>query len=49
MVEVDRVGLKYVDAVGCGRIYFLVDLAGIKRCVTVVADGEGNDVGSWWL
>ncbi len=49
MVEVDRVDLKYVGAVGCGGIDVLVDLADIKRCVVVVADGERNDVGGWWL
>ena len=49
MVEVDRVGLKYVGAVGCGGIDVLVDLAGIEWCVMVVANGEGNDVGSLWL
>jgi hypothetical protein len=49
VVEVDRVGLKDVDAVGCSGVDVLVDLAGIKRYVVVVADGERNDVGSWWL
>ena len=49
MVEVDRVSLKDVDAVGCSWVDVLVDLTGIERCVVVVADGEGNDVGSWWL
>ena len=49
VVEVDGVGLKYVGAVGCGRIYVLVDLAGIERCIVVVADGKGHDVGSWQL
>jgi hypothetical protein len=49
VVEADKVGLKYVGAVSCGRIDVLVDPAGIERCVVVVADGEGIDVGSWWL
>jgi hypothetical protein len=49
VVEVDRVGLKYVGAVGCGGIDVLADLAVIKRCVVVVADGERDDVGGWWL
>ncbi len=49
MVEVDGVGLEYVGVVGCGGVYVLVDLAGIGRCVVVVADGKENDVGSWRL
>ena len=49
MVEVDGVGLNDVGAVCCSGVDVLVDLAGIQRCVVVVADGKGNDVGSWWL
>ena len=49
MVEVDRVGLKDVDAVGCSWVDVLVDLAGIERCVVVVADGDGDGVGGRWL
>ena len=46
MVAVDGVSLKDVGVVCCSGVDILVDLAGIKRCVVVVADGEGNDVGS---
>ena len=49
MVEVDRVGLKDVDAVGCSWVDVLVDLVGIERCVVVVADGDGDGVGGRWL
>ncbi len=49
MVEVDGVGLEYVGVVGCGGVYVFVDLAGIERCVVVVANGEGNDVVGWGL
>ena len=49
MVEVDGFGFKYVGVVGCGGVYVLVDLAGIERCVVVVTNGEGNDVGGWRL
>ena len=31
MIEVDRVGLQDVDAIGCSGVDILVDLAGIKR------------------
>jgi hypothetical protein len=46
VVEVDRVDIKDVGAICCSGLDVLVDLAGIKRCVVVVAGGEGNDVGS---
>ena len=49
VVEVDGIGLKDVDAVSCNWVDVLVDLAGIERCVVEDADGEGNDLGSWWL
>jgi hypothetical protein len=49
MVEVDGVGLQNVAAIGCSGVDVFVDLAGVKRCVVVVADGEGNDIGSRWL
>ena len=49
VVEIDGVGFEYVGVVGCGRVYVLVDLAGIERCVVVVTDSEGNDVGGWRL
>ncbi len=49
VVEVDRVGLKDVDAVGSSGIDVIVDFAGIERCVVVIADGKGDGVGCWWL
>ena len=49
MVEVDAVDLKDVGAVCWSGVDVLVDLAGIKRCVVVFADGEGDDVRCWWL
>ena len=49
MVEVDGVGLQTVVANACRGVDVFVNLAGVKRCVVEVADGEGNDVGSRWL
>ena len=49
MIEVDRVGLEIVVAIGCRGVDVFVDLAGVKRCVVVIADGEGNYVGSRML
>ena len=49
MVEVNGISLEDVGAVGCCRIDVLVDFAGVEWCVVVVAYGEGNGVGSWWL
>ena len=49
MVDVDGVGLKYVGVVICGGVYVLVDPGSIERCVVLVANGEGNDVGGWRL
>ena len=46
MVEVDGFGLENVAAIGCRGVDICVDLAGVKRCVVVIADGEGDDVGS---
>ena len=46
MVEVDGVGLEDVAAVGCRGVDVSVDFAGVERCVVVIADGEGDDVGS---
>ncbi len=44
VVEVDRVRLQDVGAVGRGRVDFFVDLSGVERCVVVVADGDGYGV-----
>ena len=49
MVEVNGVGLKNVGAAGRSRVDVLVDLPGVEWCVVVVADGEGDCVGGWWL
>ena len=49
MVKVDRVCFEDIDAVGCGGVYVLVDLAGIEWRVMVVADGNGDGVGGRWL
>ena len=49
MVEVDGVGLQNVVAIGSREVDVFVNLAGVKRCLVVMADGEGNDVGSSWL
>jgi hypothetical protein len=49
MVEVDEVGLQNVVAIGCSGVDVFVNLAGFKLCVVVVADGEGNDIGSRWM
>jgi hypothetical protein len=46
MVEVDGVGLEDVAAVGCRGVDVFVDFAGVERCVVVIADGEGDGVGS---
>ncbi len=46
MVEVDGVNLENVAAVGCHGVDFFVNFAGVERCVVVVADGEGDGVGS---
>ena len=43
------VGLQNVVAIGCRGVDVFVRLAGVKWCVVVIADGEGNDVGSRWL
>ncbi len=45
----DGVGLKYVGAIIRSGIDVFVDLACVKRCVVVIADGEENDVGSQLL
>ena len=44
MVEVDRVRLHDVGAVGRSRVDFLVDLSGVEWCVMEVADGDGYGV-----
>ena len=49
MVEVDRISLQDVDAVGCGRVDVLIDLSGIEWRVVVVADGDGDGVCGRWL
>ena len=49
MVEVDGVSLQNFGAIGCSGVDVFVNLAGVKRCVVVVADGEGDDVGGRWL
>ena len=46
MVEVYRVGLENVVAVGCRGVDIFVDFAGVERCVMVIADGERDGVGS---
>ncbi len=46
MVEVDGFGLANVATIVCRGVDVFVDLAGVKRCVVVIADGEGYDVGS---
>ena len=45
VVEVDRIGLEDVDAVGCCGVDVLVDLSGIKWRVVVVANGDGDGIG----
>jgi hypothetical protein len=45
VVDVDGVGLQNVVAIGCRGVDVFVDLAGVKRRVVVIADGEGNGVG----
>jgi hypothetical protein len=45
MVEVDGFGLEDVVAVGCHGVDVFVDFAVVERCVVVIADGEGDDVG----
>jgi hypothetical protein len=49
VVEVDRIGLEDVDAVGCGGVDVLVDLSSIEWRVVVFADGDGDGVGGRWL
>ena len=46
MVEAYGVGLENVVAVGCRGVDIFVDFAGVERCVVVIADGEGDGVGS---
>ena len=46
MVEVDGVGFENIAAIGCRGVDVFVDLAGVKRCVVVIADGEGDGVDS---
>ena len=46
MVEVDGVGFEDVATVGCRGLDVLVDLTGVEWRVVVIADGEGDDVGS---
>ncbi len=45
VVEVNRVRIQDVGAVGRSRVNFLVNLSGVERCVMVVADGDGYGVG----
>ena len=45
VVEVDRVSIQDVGAVGRSRVNILVDLSGVERCVMIVADGDGYGVG----
>ena len=44
LVEVDRVGVDDVVAVGCHGVDVIVDFAGVDGGVMVVAGGEGDDV-----
>ncbi len=46
VVEVDGVGLEDIGAVGCRGVDVFVGFAGVERCVVVIADGEGDGVGS---
>ncbi len=48
MVDVDEVGLQNIVAVGCRGVEVVVELAGVERCVVVISNGDGNDVGSRW-
>ena len=49
VVEVDRVDVEVVVAVGCSRVDVLVDFVGIEWGVVVIAGGEGDDVIGRWL
>ncbi len=40
------VGLDNVVAVGCRGVDVFFDFSGVERCHMVIADGEGDDVGS---
>jgi len=44
VVEVDRVCINNVVAVGCRGVDVPVDFAGVEGGVMVVADGEGDGV-----
>jgi hypothetical protein len=46
MVEVNGVGFEDVATVGCRGEDVLFEFTGVERCVVVIADGEGDDVGS---
>ena len=49
MVEVNRVGLEDVVAVGRSGVNIFVYFTGVEWRSVVVADGEGDRVGGWWL
>ncbi len=47
-MKVDGVRLEDIVAVHCGRVYFLVESAGVERGVVKVADGERYGVCGRW-
>ena len=46
MVEVYGVGLENVVAVDCRGVDIFVEFAGVERSFVVIANGEGDGVGS---
>ena len=46
MIKVYGVGLENAVAVGCHGVDIFVEFARVERCVMVIANGEGDGVGS---